>query len=192
MPRLHAHAARPTQRRSRPMIVPLARLLVCASAALALAGAVQGCGAPARAGTAGDASATVDSLYRDHFAHEQNWDGTYQRQRARIAPGLAALLDADARAAAANADEVVGLDFDPLTWSQDTMTGYEVAPATRDGADAIVPVTVRQDTSRIRLRVRLARSQDGWRVSNIHYPESDLVAILHRLAADRQRPPPSP
>ncbi|HET7463302.1 MAG TPA: DUF3828 domain-containing protein [Longimicrobium sp.] len=181
-------AARPVSRRSRP-IIPLSRHLLRALAALSIAGVAQGCGAPARASSAGDPAAVVDSLYRDHFAHEQNWDATYQRQRARFAPDLAALLDADTRAAAANADEIVGLDFDPLTYAQDTMTGYELAPATREGSDAIVPVTVRQDSARTALRVRLARVGTGWRVSNIHYPEGDLAAILRQLAADR-RPKP--
>jgi Protein of unknown function (DUF3828) len=182
--------ARPPRRRSRSNQLPASLfLLLRASAALVIATGAQGCGAPARASSVDGAAAVVDSLYRDHFAHEQNWDGTYQRQRARFAPQLAALVDADTRAAAANADEIVGLDFDPLTWSQDTMTGYQVAPATREGEYAIVPVTVRQDTSRVSLRVRLARSNVGWRVANIHYPERDLAAILRQLAADRQQKP---
>jgi len=191
MPRLPGHFAHPIGRRSRSAL-RVSRPLLRACAAIVLASTAQGCGAPARTGSAGGAEAVVDSLYRDHFAHEQNWDATYQRQRARFAPDLAALLDADTRAAAANADEIVGLDFDPLTWAQDTMTGFTVAPATRAGDDAIVPVTVRQDTSRVSLRVRLSRARpnDPWRVSNIHYPESDLVTLLRQLAADRRRPRP--
>lgn len=155
---------------------------------MAIGAAVQACGAPAKAAPP-DAAAVVTALYQDHFAHEQNWTGTYQRQRAHFAPQLAALIDADTRAAAANADEIVGLDFDPLTYAQDTMTGFEVSPATRDGEDSIVGVVVRQDTARTSLRVRLARSNGEWRVTNIHYPEGDLVTILHQLATDRQRKP---
>ena len=39
--------------------------------------------------------------------------------RSRFAPALLALLDADDRAAAATPDEIVGLDFDPLTNAQE-------------------------------------------------------------------------
>lgn len=187
MPRLRARLAPPFPRGSRS--IALSRPLLRACAVLALAALAQGRAAPARASTQDDAAAVVDSLYRDHFAHGQNWDATYQRRHARFAPALAALLDADTRAAAASPDEIVGLDFDPLTWAQDTMTGFEVAPATRDGAGAIVPVTVRQDSARTALHVRLTRSDAGWRVSNIHYPERDLVTILRQLAADRRRHP---
>lgn len=151
---------------------------------LALAAAAQGCGA-AHSAAPPDPAAVVTTLYRDHFGHGQNWDATYKRQRALFAPALATLIDADTRAAAANPDEIVGLDFDPLTNAQDEMTGFEVAAATRDGDDAVVGVTVRQDSARTDLRVRLARADAGWRVANIHYPEGDLVSILRRLAADR-------
>ena len=154
---------------------------------IAVTAAVQGCGAAAAKPASPDAATVVTALYRDHFAHEQNWDATYRRQRAFFTPELAALLDADGRAAAANADEVVGLDFDPLTDAQETMTGFEVGASTRDGADAVVPVMLRLDTARSEVRIRLARSGDAWRVANIHYSHGDLAALLHRLAADRQR-----
>ena len=155
---------------------------------LAVTAAVQGCGATAKPASP-DAAAVVTALYRDHFAHEQNWEATYRRQRALFAPELAALLDADGHAAAANADEVVGLDFDPLTDAQDGMTAFQVAPVTLEGRAAVVPVMLRLDTARSEVRIRLARSGDAWRVANIHYPHGDLVSLLHRLDADRQRNP---
>jgi len=155
---------------------------------VALAGwmlaAAQGCGAARPASP--DAGAVVTALYQDHFAHEQRWDRTYERQRALFAPALATLLEADGRAAAANPDEVVGLDFDPLTDAQEEMTAFEVGPATRDGADTIVPVVLRLAAQRSEVRVRLAQSGGQWRVTNLHYPHGDLVSLLHRLAADRR------
>ncbi|HSU17207.1 DUF3828 domain-containing protein [Longimicrobium sp.] len=173
----HAHIRRRASR----------RLSITASL-LALAVAAQACGAGANAAPP-DPTAVVTTLYRDHFAHEQNWDRTYKRQRALFAPDLAALIDADIRAAEANADEIVGLDFDPLTNAQDEMTAFQVGPATRGGASATVGVVVRQDSARTNLRVRLARSDAGWRVTNIHYPEGDLVSILRQLAAGRAPKP---
>jgi hypothetical protein len=133
-----------------------------------------------------DPAAVVTALYRDHFAHGQDWTGTFRRQRALFAPALVAMLDADDRAAAANPDEIVGLDFDPLTNAQDTMDGFTVGTATRTGATAVVPVTVRQDTARVRMRVRLARVGTTWRITNIVYPEGDLVSLLRQMAADRK------
>lgn len=141
---------------------------------------------PAAAQAQRDPAAVVTALYRDHFAHQQNWDGTFRRQRALFAPALQAMLDADTRAAAANPGEIVGLDFDPLTNAQDTMDGFVVGAATRSGATAVVSVTVRQGTARTRMRVRLARVGTAWRITNVVYPEGDLVSILRQLAAERK------
>lgn len=152
---------------------------------LAAAAAVQGCGAAPKPASP-SAAATVTALYQDHFAHEQNFDGTFQRRRALFAPALAELLDADARAAAANSGEIVGLDFDPLTDAQEEMTSFQVGTAARDGADTIVPVALRLDAQRSEVRVRLAQSDGQWRVTNLHYAHGDLVSLLHRLAADRR------
>jgi hypothetical protein len=132
-------------------------------------------------------AAVVASLYRYHFANRQNWELTYGRRRALFAPALAALIDADERASAANADEVVGLDFDPLTAAQDVMERFEVGAARIDGAQADVPVTIRMEGSRYVVHVKLARSSAGWRITNIRYPaeQGDLAGILRQLAADR-------
>ena len=153
---------------------------------LAAAAAVQGCGAAAKPASP-DAASVVNALYQDHFAHEQNWERTYQRQRALFAPELAALLDADAQAAAANADEVVGLDFDPLTDAQEMMTRFRVAPIMHEGDRATVGVELLLDTARTNVRLDLARSGAVWRVTNIRYAHGDLVSLLRRLAADRLR-----
>ena len=163
-----------------PMITrSLPRLAAAVLALSAIAG-------PAAAQAQRDPAAVVTALYRDHFAHQQNWDGTFRRQRALFAPSLVAMLDADDRAAAANPDEIVGLDFDPLTNAQETMDGFTVGTATRSGTTAVVPVTVRQGTARTRMRVRLARAGTAWRITNIVYAEGDLVSTLRQLAADRK------
>ena len=147
--------------------------------------AVVGCTA-ARAASP-EAAAVVTALYQDHFAHEQLWPRTFERQRAVFAPALAALLDADARAAAASPDEVVGLDFDPLTDAQDTMESFEVGTPVSARGSVVVPVRFRLEGERSEVPVRLARSAARWRVTNIHYPHGDLVTTLRSYAADRQR-----
>jgi hypothetical protein len=147
---------------------------------------VSGC-SPAAKPASPDPAAVVTALYRDHFAHEQKWGETYQRRRALFTRELATLLDADDSAAAANPDEIVGLDFDPLTDAQDTMTGFAVGPSAREGADALVPVTLRMDSARSVVRVRLTQAGNVWRVANLHYPHGDLASLLRQLAADRRK-----
>jgi len=160
------------------------------AAVVLLALAVQACGAAAAQQTG--PAAVVASLYRHHFANRQNWELTYARRRALFAPALAALIDADEHASAANADEIVGLDFDPLTAAQDVMERFEVGAARIDGAQADVPVTIRMEGSRYVVHVKLSRSSGGWRISNIRYPaeQGDLAGILRHLAADRPAPRP--
>jgi len=162
--------------------------IVRAGWVLAAAAAVQGCRAAAKPASP-DAESVVNALYQDHFAQEQNWSATYRRQRALFAPELAALLDADDRAAAANADEVVGLDFDPLTDAQEMMTRFQVAPIAHEGDEATVGVLLLLDTARTNVRLDLTRSGARWRVTNIRYAHGDLASLLRRLAADRPRDP---
>ena len=149
--------------------------------------AFAGCGSAAKPSSPDAPAAVVATLYRDHFAHEQNWAETYRRQRALFTPRLAALLDADDSAAAANPDEVVGLDFDPLTDAQDAMTGFEVGASTSGASGTLVPVTLRMDTARSQVRVWLSRSGTEWRIANLEYPHGDLTALLLRLADERKK-----
>ena len=136
----------------------------------------------AGARAADDPASVVKALYKDHFAHEQRWDLTVKNHRAAFAPALLALLDEDERRAAANPDEIVGLDFNPFTNMQEEATGYEVGAATRDGAEAIVPVAVKLGGESQTIRVRLTQVDGAWRVANLHYAEGDLVDYLEQPA----------
>jgi hypothetical protein len=130
-------------------------------------------------------AAVVEAVYHGHFAHHQRFDETLKRERARFAAPLLALLDADGRAAAANPDEVVGLDFDPLTNGQEEATAYTVGKATIDGAAATVPVLLRFGSERTNVTVHLAQAGGRWVVANVVSSESDLVKVLKDLAAER-------
>ena len=153
---------------------------------LAAAAVVLVCGAAVRPEQR-DAASVVRRLYADHFAHDQRWPQTYERQRALFAPELAALLEADMRAAAANPDEIVGLDFDPLTDAQDDRERYEVGAAVRERGGVVVRVRFRDEGENSAVRVRLAPSGGAWRITTLLYENGDLVSILRRLAADRRR-----
>lgn len=128
-----------------------------------------------------DPSAVVDTLYRDHFAHEQNWETSLERNRAVFAPALLEKIDRVNRLQEATPDEIVGIDFNPFTNAQEEATGYRVTGTTREGKDAIVTVAVRFEATPVRVRVRLTPSGSGWLVANLLYDEGNLVAILDEL-----------
>jgi hypothetical protein len=128
---------------------------------------------------ASDPAAVVRALYRAHFAHKQRWDLTIKQNRKMFEPELLALLDESERKQAANPDEVVGLDFDPITDSQEIASSYRIGATTRDGADAIVAVrVVIAKTDARTIRYRLSPAGGTWRVANILYESGDLVSFL--------------
>jgi hypothetical protein len=94
---------------------------------------------------------------------------------------LLALLDAVDRKQPASPDNVVGLDFDPLTNSQQEATGFTVTRTSYQGGDALVGVVVNFGQETVGLKVRATKTVGGWRITNIHYPEGDLVTILKGL-----------
>jgi hypothetical protein len=149
---------------------------VTAQAALPLRGA--DADAPA-------AAAAVSALYKAHFAKGQRWDITFERERARFAAPLLRMLDEDAAAQAATPTEVVGLDHDPLTNSQEGADRFVVGTARLEKGEALVPVEIRIGQSRNTLTVRLIGVEGRWRISNIHDGQGDLVATLKQLTADR-------
>lgn len=84
---------------------------------------------PLQAADRAAAEAVVRSLYRSHFSKNQRWDLTLKGERARFAAPLLRMLDEDMAAAAATPDEVVGLDHDPLTNSQEEVDSYKMGTA---------------------------------------------------------------
>jgi hypothetical protein len=122
--------------------------------------------------------AFVTALYRGHFARHQRWDLTYKREQAKFAPELLKLLKEDERKQAASPDEVVGLDFDPITDAQDEATRFKVTGSTSEGEDAIVSVSVYFGTEVHTVRLRLTPSGSSWLIANVLYDEGDLIKIL--------------
>jgi hypothetical protein len=128
---------------------------------------------------AGSAAAVVVALYRDHFAHEQNWTNTFERNKKLFAPALLELFDENDRLQAANPDEVVGLDFDPLTSSQELADSFRLGGTTHEGQEAVVTVAVAIGGESRNIRIRLVPAEaSSWLVSNIIYDEGDLASIL--------------
>lgn len=129
----------------------------------------------------------VKDVYARHFAHQQRWDLTAREARSRFAPALLALLDADDRAAAATPDEIVGLDFDPLTNAQEEAEAWTPGSAQVTGTTAAVPVELRTGTQTRRVTVRLVAQGQQWRIADLDYGETTLVRTLEQLAAERRR-----
>jgi hypothetical protein len=149
--------------------------------------AAASCAAPLQAAgpDAAAAAAAVSALYKAHFAKGQRWDITFERERARFAAPLLKLLDEDAAAQKATPAEVVGLDHDPLTYSQEEAERYSVGKPRVERGEALVPVELRTGESRSTLTIRLIGVEGRWLISNIHDSQGDLVATLKKLKADR-------
>jgi hypothetical protein len=121
-------------------------------------------------------------------------DFALKEKAKNLSPTLFRDLQAD-REAQRNADEIVGLEFDPFLGAQDVADRYEVEDA-----------TPRQQSYRVRVHgiwngkkrsrpdviAELARKKNGeWIFVNFYYPgpyASDLVSVLKRLREDRAKP----
>jgi hypothetical protein len=170
MNRHRAHVARAGRRAAHIALgVALVSLLASAAPAQSSSGAKRRPAPP---------DAVVRSLYTDHFAHQQNIATTFQRKRVVFAPELRRLMDESFRKQRANPDEIVGLDFNPLTNAQEEANSFEVGSPIYEQTEAVVPVKVVFGTEPSTIRVRLVLIAQRWYVSNVMYDEGDLLAIL--------------
>src|SRR5579862_6039948 len=87
--------------------------------------------------------AVVKALYKAHFANKQRFDVTFKQQRSHFTKALCSLMDVVDAKAAANPNEVVGLDFDPIINAQEEANSYEVGAAKAEGKGFLVPASVR-------------------------------------------------
>ena len=75
--------------------------------------------------------------------------------------------------------EVGNLDFDPLYNAQDTkITNFQVSTTVVKGDESTVTVNFRNFGQRTRVKFKLHRYKEEWRISNVIYDESDLFKIL--------------
>jgi len=118
------------------------------------------------------------------------WQVTQRERGTSFSPQLARALDADEAASAANAEEIVGLDFDPFLASQDPEDHYQVGKAMVKDGRCHVEVFGLRKGKRVRAKpdlvAELEREGDRWRFVNFHYPEGeDLLGVLRKLAEER-------
>ncbi len=111
-----------------------------------------------------------------------------------IAPELRKALDEDLAAARKNKDEIVGLDFDPFSGSQDPGEKYTVEKAAEQNqqcrAEVFATVSGKKSV-KPDVIVELTRGRPGWQITNFRYPgdesAGDLVSLLKQLAAERRK-----
>jgi len=124
------------------------------------------------------------------------WSGMPAAREQAISPELLAALKKDA-AAGADAEEIVGLDYDPFLNAQDPCERYEAGPATPSGAGYRVEVFgvcggERHPTADV--VAELQPRGRTWVFTNFRDPAhdgGDLRSMLRRLEQDRRSGPDS-
>jgi hypothetical protein len=114
-----------------------------------------------------------------------------------FSPELRRRLAEDAAAAAKSPNEIVGLDFDAFTNSQDPASRYVAKKAYRAGKGVWVEVHSVYDgkvSPGPSVIPELVLSRGRWTFVNFHYPAqedapaTDLLKVLQQLREDRRHP----
>jgi hypothetical protein len=117
-----------------------------------------------------------------------------ERRSSSFAPALARALEADLKAAAAEPDYIVGIDFDPFLASQDPCERYEVGRIHRDGQTYLAEIhRVCEGERRTEpdIVAELVPGGGLWLFANFRYPDvrSDLLSELGSLRRSREEQP---
>lgn len=111
-----------------------------------------------------------------------NWDCTLWLIHWDLSPALAKLLKEDADAQA-NCNEIVGLDFDPVVFSQEDADKYEIGAIRQAGEQyhaEVFSVIHGQRSDKPAVIADFVREPDRWILVNFEYPSrhADLLSIL--------------
>jgi hypothetical protein len=130
------------------------------------------------------------------FREKQTWaaNSALESKEFAFSPELRKRLKEDFAASAANANEVVGLDFDPFLASQDPARRYVVDKVLVKGGRCradVYSVESSKKGKRPDVIPELESRGKGWVFVNFHYPQENgnLLSILRALRKDRQRNP---
>ncbi|MBX3132286.1 MAG: hypothetical protein KF689_02710 [Gemmatimonadaceae bacterium] len=156
---------------------------------------------PSSAQAQDDAKAFVDrflAVYHSQFEQEEErsaeWDPV-AAVAAFFTPQLARALAEDRAAAVASTEEIVGLDFDPFSNSQDPCETYRTGRSAQR-ADTVMVEILGDCHGQIPLipdAVFLLVRRDGsFAIADIAYPQGgSLLGILRHLAEMRRQSPPT-
>lgn len=109
---------------------------------------------------------------------------------------LLSALREDLRASAANADEIVGLDFDPFLNTQDPAERYVLGSAEAKGDKCLAEIFESRGGKKSENPVVVAearRKNTDWIFVNFHYGASqgpvdeNLLSLLNKLSAERKK-----
>lgn len=131
--------------------------------------------------------------FKDNAERDAGWDPITVVRRA-LTPELARALEADRAAAAANDEEIVGLDFDPFSNSQDPCETYKTGRVAQR-ADTVMVEILGECHGQIPLIpdavYMLVRSPREFAIADIVYPQgASLHGVLRELDQMRKRPAP--
>jgi hypothetical protein len=139
------------------------------------------------AAEASEAAATVKAFYAFHFQHDFDFSERGLKLRRKwLAESLYQLLLADRKKSAAAKGEVVGLDGDPFTNSQDPPNSFKVGESKQDDKSASVIVELFwKDKNKVieqrKIAVKLTKVANAWKIENLISGDSeddDLVRLL--------------
>ncbi len=108
-------------------------------------------------------------------------------------PELRRALLEDWKASSENADEIVGLDFDPFLNSQDPYTKYLAEKVEKKGASWLVSVygSSKEGKSAVAdviAKVEKTKGKYGWRFTNFIYDKSsNLLGVLREFKKEREK-----
>jgi hypothetical protein len=137
------------------------------------------------------------ATYNNQFDQDEERTADWDPVRAVasfLTPQLARALAEDRAAAEANTEEIVGLDFDPFSNSQDPCDTYRTGRAAQWGDSVIVEILgdchgqIPLIPDAVYLLVRIG---NDFAIADIAYPQgASLMRILQYLAEQRKNPPP--
>jgi hypothetical protein len=135
------------------------------------------------------AAATVRAFYAFHFKHDFDYtEQGLKRRRRWLDAELYKLLISESKKSQKSTEqnEAPDLNGDPFTNSQEYPTGYRIGKSEQAAKEATVEVIlVWKEKNKVidekRIRVQLARSAEGWKITNIIAEgDDDLVKFLKR------------
>lgn len=135
------------------------------------------------------AAAVVQSFYRFHFAHDKTFTrSAITRRRRWLAPELYQLLLAEysreERESKKHPDEVVFMEGDPFTDTQEHPTSFRIGQslASGDAATVVVTFTWKNSSTTKHTKVDLVRRGGVWLINNLTPEDNrDLRSDLRDL-----------
>ncbi|MGA9769391.1 MAG: hypothetical protein WBV94_10140 [Blastocatellia bacterium] len=136
---------------------------------------------------ADEVAATVKAFYSFHFQHDFDFSERGLRLRRKwLDESLYKLLLEDRKKAAASKDEVVGLDGDPFTNSQEPPNSFQVLQSNYNDKNASVVVQLFwKDKGKVvdqrKIEVKLTKVAGNWKIENLISGDSEDDNLVHLL-----------